>query len=141
MSSSTSRRAARTQARQEAEETRAAAPGKIAPGLSREDLKRIKREQAEQRNALYKKLRPLQAKYEEKEKALEEVLTRHDEVEKLLADPDIYADGAKATALLKEFHDLEERSEKGLEELGELEAQIAELEAQRAALSLDGGEQ
>ena len=135
------RRAARTQARQEAEETRAAAPGKIAPGLSREDLKRIKREQAEQRNALYKKLRPLQAKYEEKEKALEEVLARHDEVEKLLADPDIYADGAKATALLKEFHDLEERSEKGLEELGELEAQIAELEAQRAALSLDGGEQ
>ena len=109
-------------------------------GLSREDLKRVKREQAEQRNALYKKLKPLQAKYAEKEKALEEVLSRHDEVEKLLADPAVYADGAKATSLLKEFHELEESSEKGLEELGELEAQITELEAQRAALSLDGGE-
>ena len=74
------------------------------------------------------------------EKVLEEVLTRHDEVEQLLADPAVYADGAKATELLKEFHELQERSERELETLGELEAEIAELEAKRAALSLDGGE-
>lgn len=130
------RRAARTQAKQ----AEASAPGKIAAGFSREDLKRIKREHAEQRNALYKKLKPLQEQYAHKEKALEDVLYRHDEVEKLLADPSVYTDGAKATSLLKEFHELEELSERGLEELAALEAEIADLEAQRAALSLDGGE-
>jgi len=109
-------------------------------GLSRDDLRKLKREQAEQRNALYKLLKPLQAKYEKQEKILEEVLSRHDEVEQLLADPSVYADGAKATELLKEFHELQERSERELEALGELEAEIAELEAKRAALSLDGGE-
>ena len=109
-------------------------------GLSRDDLKKLKREQAEQRNALYKLLKPLQAKYEKQEKILEEVLARHDEVEQLLADPAVYADGAKATELLKEFHELQARSETELEALGELEAEIAELEAKRAALSLDGGE-
>jgi ATP-binding cassette subfamily F protein 3 len=109
-------------------------------GLSRDDLKKLKREQAEQRNALYKILKPLQARYEKQEAVLEEVLARHDEVEQLLADPAVYADGARAAELLKEFHGLQERSERELEALGELEAQIAELEAQRAALSLDGGE-
>ena len=74
------------------------------------------------------------------EKILEEVLARHDEVEQLLADPAVYADGAKAAELLKEFHELQVRSETELEALGELEAEIAELEAKRAALSLDGGE-
>lgn len=109
-------------------------------GLSREDLRKLKREQAEQRNALYKQLKPLQAQYEKMEQELETVLARHEEVEQLLADPAVYADGARATALLKEFHELSEKSEKGLEALGELEAQIAELEVKRAALSLDGGD-
>ena len=109
-------------------------------GLSREDLKRIKREQAEQRNALYKQLKPLQERYSKMEAELEVVLSRHDEVEKLLADPSVYADGARATELLKEFHELEEKSEQGLEALGELEAQISDLEARRAALSLDAGD-
>ncbi len=141
------RRAARTAAaRQEAAPaaaSAAAAPAvKALPGtnLSREDLKKLKREQAEQRNALYKQLKPLQARYAEQEKALETLLARQDEVEKLLADPSVYADGAKSTELLKEFHDLQQRSEKDLEALGELEQQISELEARRAALSLDGGE-
>ena len=105
-------------------------------GLSREDLKRIKREQAEQRNALYKKLKPLQDTYKKNEAEMETTLARLDEVEKLLADPDVYADGARASALLKEFHELQTRSESQLEALGELEEQISSLEAQRAALSL-----
>ena len=67
---------------------------------------------------------------------METTLARLDEVEKLLADPDVYADGARASALLKEFHELQTRSESQLEALGELEEQISSLEAQRAALSL-----
>ena len=109
-------------------------------GLSREDLKRIKREQAEQRNALYKKLKPLQEKYRRDEADMEATLTRLGEVENLLADPDVYADGATASALLSEFHELQTRSEGQLEALGELEAQISALEAQRAALSLGAEE-
>ncbi len=116
-------------------------PGKVSggAGLSREDLKRIKREQAEQRNALYKKLKPLQEHYANLEADLELVLSRHDEVEKLLADPSVYADGSRTAELLKEFHKLEEKSERYLEDLGELEVQISELEARRAALSMDIG--
>ena len=142
------RRAARTASvRQQAapaESSSAPASAAVRPlpgtGLSREELKKLKREQAEQRNALYKKLKPLQARYEEQEKIFEAHLARQEEVEGLLADPAVYADGAKSTELLKEFHDLQKRTEKELEALGELEAQISELEAQRAALSLDGGE-
>jgi ATP-binding cassette subfamily F protein 3 len=131
------RRAAKAQ--KEAPQLRMDEP--VAPqstGRSREDIKRLKREQAEQRNAIYKQLKPLHADYEKKEKALEGILTRHDEVEAMLADPDVYADGSRVSELLKEFHELEERSERGLEELGALEARIAELEKQRAALSMDG---
>ena len=140
------RKAAKAAAKLAAPSATAAAPAEgqgrlpAGTGLSRDDLKKLKREQAEQRNALYKLLKPLQAQYEKQEKVLEEVLARHDEVEQLLADPAVYADGAKAAELLKEFHGLQERSERELEALGELEAQIAELEAKRAALSLDGGE-
>ncbi len=133
--------AARRAARAQKEGPQAGTEEPLAPqgtGRSREDMKKIKREQAEQRNAIYKLLKPLQAEYAKKEKALEAVLARHDEVEALLADPDVYADGTRVGGLLKEFHELEEKSERGLEELGALEAEIADLEKQRAALSLDG---
>ena len=93
--------------------------------------------QAEQRNAIYKQLKPLQTRYGEREKKLEAVLERQGEVEQLLATPEVYADGARASALLKEFHELQTQSERELEDLGELEARIADLEARRAALSLE----
>ena len=126
------RRAAKVSARAEV------APGGGAPaGLSREALKRLKREQAEQRNAIYKQLKPLQTRYGEREKKLEAVLERQGEVEQLLATPEVYADGARASALLKEFHELQTQSERELEDLAELEARIADLEARRAALSLE----
>ncbi len=96
---------------------------------SREDLKRIKREQAEKRNALYKKLKPLQAKHAALEADVERVLTRHDALEKLLADPAVYADGARTSELLREYHEIVKKSEQGLAALDELERQIAELEA------------
>ena len=111
-------------------------PGKA---LDREELKRLKREQAEQRNALYKKMRPKQEAYAKLETQLEALLTEQSDVEAALADPDVYADGSKATELLKKFSQLKESSEQALEKLGELEAELAELEAQRAALSMNGG--
>lgn len=124
---------------EEYDEARRAACGEkkkpdVATGLSREDLKRQKREQGEMRNILYQKLKPLQAKYAKQEAALEALLLRQAEVESQLALPEMYNDGQLASALLKEFHQLQTNSERLLEEMGELEATINDLEACRTAL-------
>lgn len=105
--------------------------------VSREEQKRLKREQAELRNQLYKELKPLQDKYGKLEAELEGTLTRQGEVEATLADPEVYADSGRATELLKEFHQLQSQAESMMEEMGELELRIADLEERRAALSGD----
>ena len=110
------------------------------PGLSRDELKKLKREQAEQRNALYKLIRPKQERYERCEAELEAFLTEQGAIEAQLADPDVYADSGQASSLLKRFGELRDASEKLMDQMGELEQELAELERQRAALSLDGGE-
>lgn len=107
-------------------------------GLSREELKRLKREQAEQRNALYKQIKPLQNDYAKLEQRLEAALTEQGEVEATLADPAVYADGGRATELLRRFNELRDAGELLIEQMAELETRIAELEARRAAVA--GGE-
>ena len=115
--------------------TREDAAGQEAakPSLSREDQKRLKREQAELRNALYKEMKPVQDKYAALEKELETVLEKMGETEALLADPDVYADSGRATELLKDFHALQTRSETVMEDMAGLEAKLAEFEERRAA--------
>ncbi|MDL2307745.1 ABC-F family ATP-binding cassette domain-containing protein, partial [Desulfovibrio sp. OttesenSCG-928-C06] len=87
--------------------------------FSREEQKRIKREQAELRNRLYKEQKPLQDKYDKAEAELERLLERQGEVEALLASPEVYADSARATELLKEFHQLQAKGEELMEKLSE----------------------
>ena len=111
-----------------------------APVMNREDMKRLKREQAEQRNALYKQLKPKQDAYGKLEAELETVLVEQGEVEAQLADPEVYADGGRTTALLKRFSELRDAGDSLFERMAELEEVIRELEARRAALSLDGAE-
>ncbi len=108
------------------------------PSLSRDDMKRIKREQAEQRNALYKELKPRQDAYAKLEKQLETSLAEQAEVEQTLADPAVYADSARATELLKRFGELQRQGEDLFEKMSELEAVIADLETRRAALTVEG---
>lgn len=107
-------------------------------GLSREEVKRIKREQADARNRLYKELKPKQEAYAALEKEFEAQLAEQERVEADLADPDIYADGARATALLRQFAELQAKTESLFEQMSELEGVITALEAQRAVLSTDG---
>ncbi|MBO4317965.1 MAG: ATP-binding cassette domain-containing protein [Mailhella sp.] len=95
--------------------------------LSREEQKRIRREQAERRNAASRRIKPLQAEYDRLENELENALERQAEVEALLASPEVYADGPRMTELLKEFSSLQEQGDKMLEKLGELEGQIRAL--------------
>ena len=118
------------------------APGGLAKqtaepaGLNREDLKRLKREQAEQRNKLYKELKPKQDQYASLEAELEILLDEQQAIESQLADPAVYADNSKATELLKRFSELKDLSESRLEALAELEEVISRLETERAALTL-----
>ncbi|UZP67022.1 ABC-F family ATP-binding cassette domain-containing protein [Desulfovibrio mangrovi] len=108
--------------------------GPRAGGLSREEQKRIKRQQAELRNTIYKDLKPKQEAYAKLEKEFEAALEEQGEVEALLADPAVYADSGKASDLMKRFHALQAKGEELMEKMGELEAAINELEARKAAL-------
>lgn len=100
------------------------APEIIKTSLSREEQKRIKREQAEQRNQLSRMLKPLQEQYEKLEKQMEATLQKQTEMEELLASQEIYADGQKASQMLKDFHAVQIQAEQELDALSELEAQI-----------------
>ena len=95
--------------------------------LSREDQKRLKREQAEQRNALHRKLKPLQEQYNKYEQELNEVLNLQAQVEEELANPEIYADHTKSTQLLNQFEDCKLKSESLLESMSKLEEEIDNL--------------
>jgi ATP-binding cassette subfamily F protein 3 len=133
------RRRARQQENSLALEQRRAESSRVS-GLSRDDVKRRKRERAEARKALYKAMKPLQRVYAEREAELESVFAAQSETEALLADPKVYADSARATALLKEFHALQRKSEDLLEKLATAEAALAPYEAQKASLLEEGGE-
>ena len=68
------------------------------------------------------------------EKRMGTTLEKQAEIESLLAQPEIYEDGKKASDLLKEFHDIQVRAEKELEELSKLEANLTELKNKAKAL-------
>lgn len=106
------------------------------PALSREEQKKLKREQASQRNALYKKIKPLQDRYTELEARLEELLAKQGQVENDLADPEIYADHTRSGPLLTEFEKCKNESEKIMEELDALEQKINR-EKEQAGSSLE----
>ncbi len=114
-------------------ESRRAEASRVS-GLTREDLKRRKRDQAEKRKALYKAMKPLQERYAALETELEGVFAEQTGIEALLADPAVYADTGQATQLLKDFHSLQTKSESLLEKLAGAEAALAPFEAQKAAL-------
>ena len=97
----------------------------LAQPLSRDEQKRIKREQADKRNALHKELKPLLGRYEALETELAAVLEEQGTVEEQLADPDVYADHARSSELLKTFEACKQRSEAILEEMTVLEDSMA----------------
>ena len=120
-----------TLARKKAGDTEAAQPvptAASAPPAGREEAKRLKREQAEKRNALHKRLKPLKEAYAGREAELEGVLTEQAEVEQLLADPDIFADRTRTSELLARFEHCRTESERLLEQLAALEEEIRQME-------------
>jgi len=103
-------------------------------GLSREESKRVKREQGALRNELAKQIKPLQVQYDTMEKNMERTLEKQAEIENLLAQPEVYEDGKKASELLKDFHDIQVKAEKELEELSLLEEKITEMKSKEKKL-------
>lgn len=91
------------------------------PPLSREEQKRRKREEAAQRNALHKALKPLQDTYEKLEAELARVLEEQGTTEAQLADPEVYADHARSDELLRRFEECRARSETLVEEMASIE--------------------
>ena len=101
----------------------------LAQNLSREEQKRLKREQGEKRNALHKEIKPLQGKYDALEKELTRVLEKQGTVEAQLADPEVYADHEKAAELLKSFEVCKKRGEDLFEEMTALEERMETVRA------------
>lgn len=101
----------------------------IDSSRTREDQKKQKRIEAEQRNALHKILKPLQSKYGILEKKLDEIMEKQAQVEKDLADPEIYADRDRSSALLRDFEECKNESDKIIEEMAALEEKINECKA------------
>ena len=97
--------------------------------LSREEQKRLKREQAEKRNTLHRKLKPLQSQYDQCEEELNQILAKQSQIEQDLADPEIYADQAKSTELLNQFEECKTQSEALFEKLSLLEEEIEKVKA------------
>ena len=107
---------------------------KSTDGLDKEQIKALRRERAEQRNALSRKFKPQQDAYNAKEKELEEALHRQSSVEAELALPEVYADSARTSELLTEFTQLGQKVDVLLADLEKLEAGLAEFEALKTEL-------
>ncbi len=101
---------------------------------SRKDDKERKRRLAEERNAVYRELRPKKEAYEALDAELEAVLAEQHQVETTMADPTAYADRGLFTELSKKYHELTEKAENLLTRMGNLEEEIESLEARRTAI-------
>lgn len=103
--------------------------------LSRDEQKRVKREQAEKRNALHKELKPFQERYATLEMDLTRVMEEQSEAELQLTDPEVYANHVRSSELLKIFESCKQRSEDLLDEMTALEARMDAIRKKSTLLS------
>ncbi len=109
-------------------------PSPAAARASRQEDRERKRRAAEQRNALYRDIKPKREVFERLEADLEAVLAKQAEVEAVMADPETYAQRELFSSLSKEYGALSHEAEELLARMAVLEEEIADLEARRAAL-------
>jgi len=77
-----------------------------------QDRKKEKREKAEKRQLIYNTLKPILTEVERLEGRIAELEVRQKELEKLLADPDIFSDKNRGVPLLSEYKTLREEQDK-----------------------------
>lgn len=76
------------------------------------DRKKEKRERAEKRQLIYDTLKPIQDGLEHLEEKISALESRQGEVEKILADPDIFGDKEISVPLLTEYKDIRDKLDK-----------------------------
>lgn len=116
-----------------AEESRETPRQESIQMASREEQKRLKREQADRRNTLHRALKPLQERYEKLEQELTGAMEKQSEAEHALACPEIYGDREKSAELLKIFEENRAKSENLLEKLDELERKMESIRAEHSS--------
>ncbi len=107
---------------------------------SRETVKARRRELAEARNALYRRLHPKQKRYQELEQLLEANLDRQTELEQRLADPSTYEQADQALAANQEYEEARRWGEQLMEEMAELEEGMAHIREEQDKLRDAGGD-
>jgi len=83
-------------------ENRGLVPGK--PGKSRQSRKEQKRARAEKRRLIHDTLKPILTELEDLEQRVAGLESRQKEVEKMLADPEIFRDKDRSVPLLSEYN-------------------------------------
>jgi len=85
---------------------------RIHSNEKKRDRKRKKRERAEKRQRAYDTLKPIQDRLEHIEEKISVLESRQGEVEKILADPDIFGDKEISVPLLTEYKDIRDKLDK-----------------------------
>ncbi|SHN72000.1 ABC-F family ATP-binding cassette domain-containing protein [Desulfovibrio litoralis] len=96
--------------------------------FSKEEQKRLKREEAEQRNKTYRLVKPLQEEYEKLEHKLNLLITEESSLEQKLAEPETYADPKAMQEFLAKYNACKAESEKLLLKMSEIEEKITNLQ-------------
>ncbi|NCC23890.1 MAG: ABC-F family ATP-binding cassette domain-containing protein [Deltaproteobacteria bacterium] len=88
-----------------------------------------RRKEAEERNRMYRLLRPKQEEFRRLEAELEAVLEEHGRLERVLADPATYGDSGQLEEMTRAYRDMEARSEELMTRLAYIELDIQEIES------------
>ncbi len=94
------------------------------------DRKAQRRERAQLRQQLSSQLKPWKKKVAEAETQIETLEVRKEELETLMADPDLYADQQLWSKTSKEYSELQRRLERQYEKWEQAQGKIEEIEAQ-----------
>ncbi len=119
--------------RRRREEAKAAGPpaarGAAGP-VSGVDKKVLRRERARLRQKLNKQLKPWKDKVRQAEAEIEQLEARRQELERLMADPELYADQVKWSKVSREYNGVGRRLERNYARWEEAQEQVESIEQQ-----------
>lgn len=104
----------------------------VTAGQKSPDKKTLRREKAQARQKLNQKLKPLRKKVQEAEEQIDQLETRKQELESLMADPDLYGDPEKWADVSREYKTVERRLERNYSQWEDAQGKIDELEEMEA---------
>lgn len=97
------------------------------------DKKELRRQRAQERQTLNRKIGPWKKKSDSAEAEIEQEESRKAELEELMADPELYADQKKWTETSQEYAQVERKLERAYQRWEEAQEAIAAIEAELSA--------